>query len=86
MRMQDKNSKKLIGTVVGVSMEKTAKVRIARFVKDKKYKKYIKKAKNYLVHDPSEKAKVGDKVEIVSTRPISKKKSFALSRILDSIN
>jgi len=84
--MQDKNSKKLIGTVIGTSMTKTAKVRVARFVKDKKYKKYIKKAKNYLVHDANEKAKVGDKVEIISTRPISKKKSFMLSRILDNTN
>jgi len=78
-----KKGKKLTGTVIGVSSAKTAKVRVARFVKDKKYKKYIKKAKNYLVHDPKETAKTGDKVEIVETRPVSKKKHFILHKILN---
>ena len=78
----EKNAKKLTGVVVGVDMTKTAKVRVSRFVKDKKYKKYIKKAKNYLVHDPQEKAKVGDKVLIQETRPISKRKRFKLQSII----
>ena len=81
---QKNNAKKLMGVVIGTSMSKTAKVKVARFVKDQKYKKYIKKAKNYLVHDPRERAKVGDKVFIQETKPVSKKKRFKLHTIVDS--
>ncbi len=77
------NPKKLVGYVIGVAMQKTAKVRVDRYVKHPKYKKYIKRSKNYLVHDPKEEAELGDKVEIVETRPISKNKHFKLSKILE---
>ena len=67
------------GIVVKTAMKDTATVRVDRFVKNAKYKKYFTRSKNYLVHDPGNTAKVGDKVTIIATRPISKRKRFKLA-------
>ena len=68
------------GTVVKTAMKDTATVRVDRYVKHPKYKKYFVRSKKYLVHDPGNTAQVGDKVEIVATRPISKMKRFAIKK------
>ena len=73
--------KTLRGTVVGTAMTNTAKVAVTRYVKHPKYKKFIKKVKRYLVHDPENTAAVGDKVVIRETRPISKRKHFRIQSI-----
>ena len=73
-----KNGKVLNGVVVGTKMKDTAKVLVERYVKHPKYQKFIKHAKNYLVHDEGNTVNVGDKVEIVETRPISKRKKFKI--------
>ncbi len=70
--------KTLRGTVVGTSMEKTAKVAVSRYVKHPKYKKFVKQVKKYLVHDPENTAVLGDKVVIRESRPISKNKNFVI--------
>tara|TARA_B100000508_G_C11459172_1_gene278303 strand:+ start:652 stop:843 length:192 start_codon:yes stop_codon:yes gene_type:complete len=59
-------------------MTDTCTVAVERYVKHPKYKKYLRRTKKYLVHDAGNTAKVGDKVEIKETRPISKRKSFEL--------
>lgn len=68
----------LSGTVVKAAMQKTVVVKVTRFVKNAKYQKYQTIAKKYKVHDEAGTAKVGDKVDIVETRPISKDKHFTL--------
>lgn len=68
----------LSGTVVASKMQDTITVAVERYVKHPKYKKYIRQTKKYLVHDVGNKSEVGAKVEIVETRPISKRKRFAL--------
>ncbi len=75
-----KNKKTLQGTVVGTSMQDTAKVAVSRYVKHAKYKKFMKKVKNFLVHDAGNTAKVGDKVVIEECKPISKSKHFVLKQ------
>ncbi len=60
------------------AMKDTATVRVDRYVKNAKYKKYFVRSKKYLAHDPGNSVKVGDTVTIVATRPISKLKSFAI--------
>lgn len=75
------NPKKLKGTVVSTDMDKTAVVTVERFEKHPKYHKFIKKNSKQMVHDPEEKAQVGDKVIIEEMRPISKKKRFVLKEI-----
>jgi small subunit ribosomal protein S17 len=66
------------GIVVKTAMKDTATVRVDRYVKNAKYKKYFTRSKKYLAHDPGNSAKVGDTVAIVATRPISKRKHFKL--------
>lgn len=68
----------LQGTVVKAAMQKTVTVKVTRFVKHPKYQKYQTLTKKYKVHDEDGSAKVGDKVTIVETRPISKDKHFTL--------
>ena len=70
----------LQGKVVSDKMQKTVVVDVARFVKHPKYGKYYKISKKYKAHDENNKYKVGDKVSIVPTRPISKDKKF---KVLD---
>lgn len=70
------NKKTLRGTVVSDAMDKTVVVEVGRFVKHPKYKKFYTVSKKYHAHDENNQFKIGDTVEIVETRPISKKKSF----------
>jgi small subunit ribosomal protein S17 len=67
------------GVVVKTAMKDTASVRVDRYVKHPKYKKYFTRSKKYLVHDPGNTAQVGDQVTIVATRPISKTKRFKIA-------
>jgi len=71
-----KNQKTLIGTVVSTKMKDTITVAVNRYVKDSKYKKYVKKTKKYLAHDPGNTKQDGERVTIQSCRPISKNKHF----------
>ncbi len=70
------------GVVVKTAMKDTATVRVDRFVKHAKYKKYFVRSKKYLAHDPGNTAQVGDKVTIVATRPISKLKRFKIAGVI----
>ncbi len=67
-----------VGVVIKTAMKDTATVKVDRYVKNAKYKKYFVRSKKYLAHDPGNTAQVGDKVTIVATRPISKLKHFAI--------
>jgi len=66
----------LKGVVVSDKMQKTVVVSVSRFIKHPLYGKYYKVSKKYKAHDEENKFKVGDNVEIVETRPISKDKRF----------
>ena len=68
--------KTLTGIVVSDKMDKTVVVSVKRFVKLPKYGKYVSREKKFKAHDPENKFKVGDKVTIRETRPISKDKHF----------
>ena|SRR3989338_865957 len=73
------------GVVVKTAMKDTATVSVERYVKHPKYQKYMRLSKKVLVHDPANTAKVGDKVEIRETRPISKRKHFVLISRISSL-
>ncbi len=68
----------LSGVVTSTKMQKTIVVKVTNFVKHPKYQKYQTLTKKYKVHDENGVAKMGDKVQIVETRPISKDKHFTL--------
>jgi len=66
------------GVVVKTAMKDTATVCVNRYVKHAKLKKYFVRSKRYLAHDPGNRAKVGDAVTIIATRPISRHKHFKI--------
>ncbi|OGI68219.1 30S ribosomal protein S17 [Candidatus Nomurabacteria bacterium RIFCSPHIGHO2_01_FULL_42_15] len=68
----------LKGVVVSDKMDKTVIVSVSRFVKHPLYGKFYNVSKKYKAHDEENKYKIGDKVEIVETRPISKDKHFKI--------
>lgn len=70
--------KVLRGVVTSDKMKDTIVVSVTRFVKHQKYKKYYKVSKKFKAHDAGNTKKIGDKVEIRETRPISKDKHFTL--------
>lgn len=72
------NQKTMSGVVVSDKMKDTIVVNVKRFVKHPKYDKYISSDKKYKAHDAGNTKKVGDKVTIVETRPISKDKKYKL--------
>ena len=74
--------KELTGKVVSAANNKTITVLVETYKKDSLYGKRVKSSKKYAVHDETNKAKVGDTVKIVETRPISKTKYFYLKEIV----
>ncbi len=66
----------LKGVVVSDKMEKTVVVSVSRFVKHPLYGKFYKISKKYKAHDEENKYKIGDQVEIIESKPISKDKRF----------
>lgn len=69
-----KKTSALKGVVVGDKMDKTVVVSVSRFIKHPLYGKFYKVSKKYKAHDEGNKYKIGDTVEIVETRPMSKDK------------
>jgi small subunit ribosomal protein S17 len=72
----------LQGKVTSDKMEKSITVLVERTFKHAKYGKFVRRHKKYLAHDEDGVAKLGDVVEIVSTRPMSKRKRWRLLRVL----
>ena len=78
--------KSLAGTVVSNKMEKTALVLVERLTKHQVYGKYIRRHKKYMAHDPHNNCRIGDKVRIVESRPMSKRKRWQVMEILSKGN
>ena len=72
----------LTGTVVSSSSNKTIIVKVTRRVKHKLYKKIISQSKKYHAHDENNSFKVGDTVQLISSRPLSKTKRWRASKLL----
>lgn len=70
-----------IGIVASDKMTKTVTVRVDRLVKHPVYRKYVKKRKKFMAHDEMG-AKIGDKVKIVETRPLSARKRWRVVEII----
>jgi small subunit ribosomal protein S17 len=63
-------------------MDKTVVVEVVRFKVHGVYKKYVRVRKRYKAHDEKNEYKVGDRVEIVEHRPLSREKRFIVSRLI----
>ena len=72
-----------VGTVISNKMQKSIVVAIRRRVPHPLYKKYSNRTTKLMAHDEKNEAKVGDRVRIVETRPLSKKKRWRLVEILE---
>ena len=68
--------KRLSGVVVSDKMDKTVAVLVERLTKHKTYKKIIRRKRKYLAHDPENVCKIGDKVSIIESRPLSRCKRW----------
>ncbi|HIQ80770.1 MAG TPA: 30S ribosomal protein S17 [Candidatus Scatavimonas merdigallinarum] len=82
--MSDRNMRKTdVGRVVSDKMDKTVVVAIENSVKHKLYKKIIKRTIKLKVHDENNECKIGDRVRIMETRPLSKDKRWRLVEIIE---
>ena len=82
--MAERNSRRVLrGTVVSDKMDKTIVVEITTKRSHPLYGRQVKYSSKFKVHDEKNEAKVGDVVEIMETRPLSKDKHFRLVKIVE---
>ncbi|HXM98787.1 MAG TPA: 30S ribosomal protein S17 [Candidatus Dormibacteraeota bacterium] len=72
----------MIGKVTSAKMQKTIVVEVQRLVKHPKYQRVVRISKKFYAHDEQRKAKQGDTVSIVSSRPLSRLKRWRLKEVL----
>ena len=75
--------RKLVGTVLSNKMDKTATVRVERLVMHSRYRKYIRQRAKYAAHDERNECGIGDRVLITESRPLSKRKRWRISRVIE---
>ncbi len=75
--------KSRIGEVVSDKMDKTVVVQVTRIVMHPLYKKYVRKRAKYKAHDERGEYRVGDTVQIVETKPLSKDKRWRVSKLIE---
>lgn len=81
--MEKTSERELVGTVVSDKTDKTITVIVETYRKDPLYGKRVKYSKKYAAHDEKNDAKIGDKVRLVETRPLSRTKHFRLAEIIE---
>jgi len=75
--------REVIGTIISDRMEKTVVVQVERLVKHRLYKKYIKRRSKHTAHDEANACRIGDRVLIAESRPISKTKKWRVRAIVE---
>lgn len=81
-RKERGNRKTRVGVVVSDKMDKTVVVQVEQLVMHPLYKKYVRRRKKYKAHDEQNQYQVGDTVEIIETRPLSKEKRWRVRRLI----
>lgn len=71
------------GIVISDKMDKSVVVQVDRLVRHPMYKKYVRRRAKYVAHDETNSCKVGDRVLIRETRPLSKTKRWRVSEVLE---
>jgi len=77
------NKRVLTGIVVSDKSDKTIVVRVETLIKHPLLKKYIRRRNKFMAHDPENACGIGDKVQIVEHRPLSRRKRWTLKSILE---
>lgn len=81
---QSRNSRRIVqGIVASATTDKTISVRVERMFKHPKYKKYIRRHSKVQAHDEKNECHVGDRVELMECRPLSKTKRYRMVRIVE---
>ncbi len=75
--------RRLFGTVIRDKMDKSVVVLVERLVKHRLYKKYVKRHARFSAHDENNECRVGDKVIIIESKPISKTKKWRVAEIVN---
>ena len=78
-----RRKKNLIGIVISDKMDKTVTVLVERLTQHSTYKKFIRKRKKFKAHDEQNACRIGDKVLIVESRPLSKDKHWRVREIIE---
>ena len=78
-----KGTRTLTGRVVSTKMQKTIAVEIERLIRHEQYGKFIRRTTKLLAHDENSESKEGDTVQIVPCRPLSRRKSWKLAKIVE---
>lgn len=81
--MERRLRKTRVGRVVSDKMDKTVVVAVETFVTHPLYKKHIKQTTRFKAHDENNECKVGDRVRIMETRPLSKDKNWRIEKIIE---
>ncbi|WP_169921873.1 30S ribosomal protein S17 [Spiroplasma clarkii] len=82
--MMERNLRKTyVGRVVSDKMDKTITVLVETYKNHPIYGKRVKYSKKYKAHDEQQVAQMGDRVEIMETRPLSKTKNFRLVKVIE---
>jgi small subunit ribosomal protein S17 len=71
------------GVVISDAMDKTVVVEVRRLVMDRMYGKYMKARSRFMAHDEKNECKVGDRVRIQESRPLSRHKRWVVKEILE---
>jgi small subunit ribosomal protein S17 len=74
--------RKIVGVVIRDKMDKSVVIEVEKFLKHPRYHKYLRTKKRYKAHDELNACKVGDKVVLVETRPLSKDKRWLVKEII----
>jgi small subunit ribosomal protein S17 len=74
--------RKMTGVVVKDKMDKTVVIEVEKFLKHPKYHKYLRTKKRYKAHDEKNECKIGDRVMIMESRPLSKEKRWVVREIV----
>jgi small subunit ribosomal protein S17 len=82
-RRPNNTKRKLVGVVVGDKMDKTRVVVVERRLAHGKYGKYLTRRAKYKAHDEKNEFRVGDRVEIIESRPLSREKRWRIERLLE---
>jgi small subunit ribosomal protein S17 len=72
-----------IGTVTSSAMEKTVVVKVDSLVMHPLYHRFVKRSKKFMAHDEANQCGVGDTVQIVECRPLSRRKRWRVTRVIE---
>lgn len=73
----------LAGTVVSDKMDKTVTIKVERTVMHPLYKRFMKKSQKYVAHDETNECNIGDRVVITACRPLSRRKRWRVTEIVE---